>query len=265
MTITMAPYSVDRRLRSGSKEFEAWKAHHRIYGIGSMPIRPEAEKIWKILGPIHRGRPLPEIRMRFASEAIVFSNGVVHVRTFRSYAHTSRGFISLSGPTDWLTLAHELCHMACGGLAGHGPKFYEALRLVIEKRWKMTLSMYGAPSRYGYAWDRFFGKQIAQIVEQAWPAVPFVFEKQTTRKAPSSRKPRKEHSISAAFVEMWMAKNVGRWVTIAEVCEATGAAHMTARKAGKRWLRPLTARGLYRIEDPEGKIEARPVEIRIAS
>lgn len=241
---------------------KALRVKNATYLAGGLEIAVEADKIWRILQDM--GAPLArKTRERPLIESKTPSRGIVTIKadgtqTLSAYmrpgsalgrAYLAQGFIRLYGQCDWHTLAHELVHMALPFEVGHSRRFYDTLRTVIERRWKVTLDVSKAPARYGYAWDWHFRAQYLHLTEQCETPLLTTIVNDMRKVAAEKRvaKPRvgKPRS-SAKAVEQWLEMNIGKRVRIRQVMDATGAAVNTVRKHIGTRLHPIDGeRGLY--------------------
>jgi hypothetical protein len=130
---------------------------------GDMNINAEAKKIWKMLEPWHKGKPLPPVH-------IVQHTGRGRV----GWAHVSQQWKGIyvkktSNQIDfWTTLLHELTHMAVGsrrndngGRCWHDRDFYMAMREVTQNRWKCKIS-YAKVGKWGYDVDKIIRVQLKE-------------------------------------------------------------------------------------------------------
>ena len=135
---------------------------------GDMNINAEAKKIWKLLEPWHKGKPLPPIHILPHEGADGF------VRGRYGWAHVSqpwRGIKLKKIPEQnffWLALVHELTHMAVGsrrndngGKCWHDREFYMAMREVTQRRWKVKIS-FAKVGKWGYDVDAMMREQLKE-------------------------------------------------------------------------------------------------------
>jgi hypothetical protein len=136
------------------------------FGREKYNIEKEAAKLWKLLEPYHKGRRQPRIEMvtrgcRVDHDGLVWQ-GISGVAGLADY---ERWTIILKIAPSYETLAHELVHMAVGsrGRLGrrdhHDRVFYNCLKDVLERRFKIRLSFYEV-SRYGYEVDGIIEEQL---------------------------------------------------------------------------------------------------------
>jgi len=139
----------------------------QTFGREGFHIEREAKKIWKLLEPYHNGKSFPKIQMQergltVEGETVWRSTGGV-----AGLAYIGENKIWLKVFPDWETLAHELCHLAVGVRKGlqnrraHDKVFYDCLRDVAQRRFKVTISFYEV-TKYGYAVDRIIERQLIQ-------------------------------------------------------------------------------------------------------
>ena len=131
--------------------------------VGDLNISKEAERLWKLLEPYHRGRALPPIEIR--DNNYRGNSGWAHV------SQSWRGIVVKKQSTEsatWMLLLHELTHMAVGvrypnGRSGrcsaHDRTFYNAMKDVAQRRWKTKISFYEV-TKYGYNVDGIIGTQL---------------------------------------------------------------------------------------------------------
>lgn len=155
----------------------------RISTIGAegFVIAKEAEKIWKLLAPYHGGRRLPEIEISTRG-VTVDEEGRAWQRAggHAGLAYIGRHRIWLKSSPSWGTLAHELVHLAVGVRQGetnrraHDKVFYDCLRDVAQRRFKVTISFYKV-TRYGYEVDGIICSQLRAL------GVYEIFKKKETK------------------------------------------------------------------------------------
>lgn len=240
------------------KYVNAYRESCTRYLKGGLEVQVEAERVWKLLqelSPYAAKRQQPRVDVRTATRVYVMTHadgtnsvtGAVS-RGARGRAYLTQGFVRLYDRTDWHTLAHELVHMALPWNVGHSQPFYVLLRQVIEARWNITLSTYGAPARYGYAWDAFYRSQYLHLtnVEGGIPSVDM--SAKPARKVAAERKSSGKPRVTAQQVEQWLLAHPGELVKIADVMQGTGAAVNTVRKHVGTLLTPYEYKaGMYRI------------------
>lgn len=155
-----APDITYAELMAKKKAFENQKLDTKWHG--DMNINAEAKKIWKMLEPWHKGKPLPPVH-------IVKNTGRGRV----GWAHVSQQWKGIyvkktSNQIDfWTTLLHELTHMAVGSRKGeatrcwHDREFYMAMREVTQNRWKCKIS-YAKVGKWGYDVDKIIRVQLRE-------------------------------------------------------------------------------------------------------
>ena len=153
-----------------AKKEHRTKAIKRVTTIGreGFNIEKEAEKIWKLLTPYHKGSKMPRIEMQQRNMSVDKDGGVsIGGGRYAGLAYLGQGKIWLAARPDWTTLAHELTHMAVGTRFGnakrraHDKVFYDCLRDIAQRRFKVTISFYEV-TRYGYIVDRIIDRQLHQ-------------------------------------------------------------------------------------------------------
>lgn len=144
------------------------------FGECGMPIQKEAERIWKLFEPYHRGRQMPSIRVTWKRSTIDEQGRIVTKSMIQGLANYGMHEVILKPRPSWGTLAHELCHFAVGyrygesgRRAAHDEVFYRALKDIYEKRWKKPMD-WSKVTKYGYAVDGIMERQIFDEVEKAW-------------------------------------------------------------------------------------------------
>ena len=150
------------------------KEQQRIDAQREKMIHKEAEKIWKLMEPFHKGKPLPSI-------------AIVRAQNRGSqYGHASprRNHIQVNVDIDqsvsrsrrvWEVLAHELAHCAVppkrkdnGARDVHSREFYHCLRDVWQQRWKCQIS-FAKVSTWGYSVDYIIQGQAEQHIDWVLP------------------------------------------------------------------------------------------------
>lgn len=159
-----------KRTRQEPADFAALRKRANRYGREGFNIEKEADRLWTLLAPYHRGAPRPKIeiswmrvkidRNPWTNEPMLWFSG-----RHSGFAYTRSGYIRLRAGTEWHTLAHELVHMAVGVRyangrhTAHDEVFYRCLKDLCERRWKIEISFYGVPP-WGYAVDHFIQLQM---------------------------------------------------------------------------------------------------------
>jgi hypothetical protein len=136
------------------------------FGREGYTIEKEATKLWKLLEPYHKGRRRPKIEM-MTRGCGVSADGTVWQSAggAAGLADYDRWTVMLKVGPNYETLAHELVHMAVGtrGRRGrrdvHDRVFYNCLKDVLERRFKIRISFYEV-SRYGYEVDGIIETQL---------------------------------------------------------------------------------------------------------
>lgn len=124
-------------------------------------IQSEAKKIWKLLAPYHNGKPMPKIEV--STRGIKIDENGIAWFSFggcAGYADLDEHRVWVKAQPDWLTLAHELNHLAV--TANHDKVFYNALRDVTQRRFKIRISFF-AVTRYGYEVDAIIERQLRDL------------------------------------------------------------------------------------------------------
>lgn len=148
-----------------SSQQQAVNAHERQVRKRQQLVETEAQRLWKLLAPYHKGKPMPPItivdtrQMRGASgywQDHGFSERIVIrlVPYGTGLTHETRA---------WKVLLHELCHAACPPRDGdsHHREFYYAMKTVAEKRWKCLVSFASLRgNRWGYEVDHLIEDQL---------------------------------------------------------------------------------------------------------
>lgn len=149
------------------------KAQQRVDAQRAKMIHAEAEKIWKLMQPYHKGKPLPKI---------VIARGRNHGS---QYGHAGRNYIQVNVDRSqcvsrskrvWEVLAHELCHIAVppiyrnGARDVHSREFYRCLRDAWQRRWKCEIS-FAEVSTWGYSVDYIIQRQASHLIDWVLPTV----------------------------------------------------------------------------------------------
>jgi|LakMenEpi03Aug12_release.lakeMendotaPanAssembly.Ray.scaffolds.fasta_scaffold01021_44 hypothetical protein len=158
--VRMDQYTKDKKLIASAMK--------RVTTIGreKYNIEKEAAKLWKLLEPYHKGARQPRIEMmtrgcRVDREGLVWQ-GIGGAAGLADY---NRWTVMLKVAPSYETLAHELVHFAVGtrGVRGrrevHDRVFYNCLKDVLERRFKIHISFYEV-SRYGYEVDGIIEEQL---------------------------------------------------------------------------------------------------------
>ena len=149
------------------------KAQQRIDAQRAKMIHAEAEKIWKLMQPYHKGTPLPKI---------VIARGRNHGS---QYGHAGRNYIQVNVDRSqcvsrskrvWQVLAHELCHIAVppiyrnGARDVHSREFYRCLQDAWQRRWKCEIS-FAEVSTWGYSVDYIIERQASHLIDWVLPTI----------------------------------------------------------------------------------------------
>jgi hypothetical protein len=140
----------------------------QTFGLEGFHIKKEAQKIWKLLEPYHKGKAFPEIAMQQRGYT-VHEDGRVGYRvgSYAGLAYIGENRIWLGANPRWGTVAHELVHLAVGVRRGvqnskaHDKVFYDCLRDVTQRRFKIVISFHEV-TRYGYAVDWNIRRQLVE-------------------------------------------------------------------------------------------------------
>lgn len=145
-------------------------ANERLVKKREKLVQVEAERLWKLLTPYHKGKPIPRIvitdtrQTRGASGhwqgGGFFSSGEI---TLRLVPFESGRFHEAR---SWKVLLHELCHAACPPKYGdsHHREFYYAMKTTTEKRWKCSISFGSLTgNRWGYHVDDVILSQLLRL------------------------------------------------------------------------------------------------------
>lgn len=131
----------------------------------------EADRIWRLLHPNGTSRKRPPVKVVYSRTrgASGLWNG--YEALVRIPKQPVSGYAWHSDEWVWSTLAHELCHAATGrrhGEGSHGRAFYQALKGVCEKRWKVRIDYSFVNGRtdsshsWGYKVDYAILKQLRE-------------------------------------------------------------------------------------------------------
>ena len=149
------------------------KAQQRVDAQRAKMIHNEAEKIWKLMQPYHKGKPLPKIK-------------IVRGKNWGSqYGHAGFNYIQVNVDRSqsvgrskrvWEVLAHELCHIAVppiyrnGARDVHSREFYQCLKDVWQRRWKCEIS-FASVSTWGYSVDYIIQRQAEHLIDWVLPTI----------------------------------------------------------------------------------------------
>jgi predicted SprT family Zn-dependent metalloprotease len=142
-------------------------ANERLVKRRTKIIETEAARLWKLLKPYHKGKPLPRItitdtRQKRGATGFAYYDG--RDITVRLVPFTASGYHE---QRSWYVLLHELCHAACPPkVAGdsHHREFYYAIKYTTEKRWKCFISFAKLTgNRWGYSVDDEIQAQLSAL------------------------------------------------------------------------------------------------------
>jgi hypothetical protein len=158
------------RREAPKKELAKVKKNLQRRDTNGMPYKREAERIWKILEPYHKGRPLPRIVV--PTRGVNIENGKAWMPASGVAGLSYGGKIVVKPWAGWGTLAHELAHEVdygkrSSGRRPHDEVFYAIVRHIYEKRWRVQISNYGI-TRWGYNVDRHYELQVRHLWATAW-------------------------------------------------------------------------------------------------
>lgn len=151
------------------------KAQQRVDAQRAKMIHAEAEKIWKLMQPYHKGKPLPQIKIargknwgsQYGYAQSRWNHIQVNVDREQSVGRSKR---------VWEVLAHELCHCAVppiyrnGSRDVHSREFYGCLKDVWQRRWKCEIS-FAKVSTWGYSVDFIIQRQAEHLIDWVLPTV----------------------------------------------------------------------------------------------
>ena len=168
-----------RRQEIKANSFQTFKNDYRNYLTkynSGFKIKSEAERIWNLFEPYHKGAKMPKIFVELHGlEFRRLQDGGVQILGGRGNAGEARYHLNevmIKPNVGWGTLAHELCHFAVGSryengrYKSHDEVFYKALKDVSERRWKVRIS-FAEVTKYGYVVDGIIRSQIHEPY-QAW-------------------------------------------------------------------------------------------------
>lgn len=159
-----------------SSKVKAERTHERLVKKRELIVKKEAERLWELYRPYHKGAPLPQIRIddtrqnRGASGFCTWSRTLIVIRLVPYSSgryHETR---------NWKVLLHELGHAAVGIKSGdtHSRELYQAMKDVAQRRWKTSIS-YGSlrGNRWGYHVDAIIEQQLckADVVRFELPVI----------------------------------------------------------------------------------------------
>lgn len=164
----------EKRVRV-AKKLQPKKEQQRIDEMRAKMIHKEAERIWELMKPYHKGRQLPQItiakgqnRGRQYGHADSYSKYIqVNVDREQSVRRSKR---------VWQVLAHELCHCAVppiirnGARDVHSREFYHCLRDIWQRRWACEIS-FAKVSTWGYSVDYIIHGQADDNIKWVLPTV----------------------------------------------------------------------------------------------
>jgi hypothetical protein len=164
----------EKRVRV-AKKLQPTKEQQRIDRLRAKMIHKEAERIWELMKPYHKGKRLPNIviakgqnRGRQYGHAESWANRIqVNVDRQQSVSRSKR---------VWEVLAHELCHCAVppimrnGVRDVHSREFYHCLRDIWQRRWGCEIS-FAKVSTWGYSVDYIIQGQAEDRIDWVLPTV----------------------------------------------------------------------------------------------
>lgn len=150
------------------------KEQQRIDAQRVKMIQKEAERIWKLMIPFHKGKPLPKINIvRGQNRGAQYGHAEYLRNTIQ--VNVDRDQSVYRSRRVWEVLAHELAHCAVppkltNGTSRdvHSKEFYQCLREVWQKRWKCSISFFEV-STWGYSVDYIIGKQASHLIDWVLP------------------------------------------------------------------------------------------------
>ena len=165
-----------QREREREKQLPS-KQQARIDGLRKQMITNEAERIWKLMQPYHKGKRLPQIKIargkNWGSQYGYARSGWNHIQV-----NVDREQSVQRSKRVWEVLAHELCHCAVPPTltAGnrnrdtHSREFYHCLRDVWQKRWGCEIS-FAKVTTWGYSVDHIIQNQAESKIDWLLPSV----------------------------------------------------------------------------------------------
>lgn len=143
-------------------------ANERLVKKREKLVLEEAQRLWKLLTPYHKGKRIPRIvitdtRQKRGASGYWIERGYYEEITLRlvpfetGYFHEAR---------SWKVLLHELCHAACPPKDGdsHHREFYYAMKYTTEKRWRCSISFASLTgNRWGYSVDAVILEQLLSL------------------------------------------------------------------------------------------------------
>jgi hypothetical protein len=164
-----------KRLRIATK-LQPKKEQQRIDEMRAKMIHKEAERIWELMKPYHKGKGLPQIVIakgqnrgrQYGYAQSTWNNIQVNVDREQSVSRSKR---------VWEVLAHELCHCAVPPTRRsdktrdvHSREFYHCLRDVWQRRWGCEIS-FAKVSTWGYSVDHIMHGQAEDKINWVLPIV----------------------------------------------------------------------------------------------
>ena len=153
-----------------SEQRQKVTANERLVKKREKLVLDEAQRLWKLLTPYHKGKPIPRIvitdtRQKRGASGYwsgdgFWSSGEINLRLvpfLTGHFHQAR---------SWEVLLHELCHAACPPKAGdsHHREFYYAMKTTTEKRWRCSISFASLTgNQWGYHVDDVILKQLLTL------------------------------------------------------------------------------------------------------
>jgi len=164
-----------QRQRERQKQLPS-KQQARIDRLRKQMITNEAERIWKLMQPYHKGKCLPQIHIargkNWGSQYGHARSGWNHIQV-----NVDRDQSVQRSKRVWEVLAHELCHCAVPPTRRsdktrdvHSREFYHCLRDVWQKRWGCEIS-FAKVSTWGYSVDYIIQNQAESKINWLLPSV----------------------------------------------------------------------------------------------
>ena len=163
----------EKRVRV-AKKLQPKKEQQRLDEMRGKMIYKEAERIWELMKPYHKGKRLPHIVIargqnrgrQYGYAQSTWNNIQVNVDREQSVSRSKR---------VWEVLAHELCHCAVPPTLRsdktrdvHSREFYHCLRDVWQKRWGCEIS-FEKVSTWGYSVDYIIKGQAEDRIDWVLP------------------------------------------------------------------------------------------------
>ena len=143
-------------------------ANERLVKKREKLVLEEAQRLWKLLTPYHKGKRIPRIvitdtRQKRGASGYWIRNGFYEEITLRLVPFGTGHFHEAR---SWKVLLHELCHAACPPKDGdsHHREFYYAMKYTTEKRWRCSISFASLTgNRWGYSVDAVILEQLLSL------------------------------------------------------------------------------------------------------